>query len=104
MKARALILLGAMMTTGTTATALPVPPPYMAPKKANAEQINQTYRNKLQALRGEVIETQARDGGMLTEAHRAELQDKLDRIHAGFRREVRDVDVFSVSADGRRRR
>jgi len=99
---KALFVLAAVMTTGSSAYALPSQPPFMAPKKANAEQINYTYRQKLEALRGEVISTQARDGGVLTDAHRAALQDRLDRIHADLRRQVRDVDMYSVSADGRR--
>jgi hypothetical protein len=33
-----------------------------------------------------VIATQARDGGVFTDAHRAVLQDRLHRIHTDFRR------------------
>lgn len=99
---RALPLLGALMMTGMTAHAYPSPPPYMPSQKPTAEQINQTYRHKLQALRAEVIATQESDGGALTQAHRAALQERLDRIHADLRREIRDIDVYSVSAEGRR--
>jgi len=107
MIARALLLSGALMMTGTAVQAYPGQPPFFAPNAANkptAEQIRYNYRNKLVALREEAIAIRDQDGGTLTDAHRAELQDRLDRIHADLRQEISDGDVFSVSADGRRRR
>lgn len=40
------------------------------------------WRIELAALRREAIEQQERDGGTLTNEHRASLQAKLDRINA----------------------
>lgn len=86
MNVRSFFVLGAVMTASSSAYAIPSRPPFMTPKKASAEQSNYTYRQRLEALRSKVIATQARDGGVFTDAHRAVLQDRLHRIHTDFRR------------------
>lgn len=59
-----------------------------------------THRNRLIALRTEALDLQARDGGMLTPEHKAQLQTKLDRIQVRFAEMRRRADIFSVGATG----
>jgi hypothetical protein len=40
-------------------------------------------KHAVEAIRQEAVKQQAADGGKLTEAHRAELQRKLDAVMAG---------------------
>jgi len=60
-----------------------------------------THRNRLIALRTEALAQQARDGGTLTADHKAQLQQKLDRIQLRFAEMRRRADIFSVDGWGR---
>ena len=40
-------------------------------------------KHALEAIRQEALKQQAADGGKLTDAHRAELQHKIDTVQAG---------------------
>jgi hypothetical protein len=79
-----------------------VHPQYIPPPRRQTWQIAAAHRARLEQLRADALDLRARDGGTLTGAHYAQIQDKLDAINADYRRQLRNNDIFSVGADVRR--
>lgn len=62
---------------------------------------DKTFHDRMVALRSDAIAQQASDGGTLTPEHRAQLQNRLDRIRLRYAEVRRRADLFSVDAAGR---
>jgi hypothetical protein len=73
-------------------------PQYIPPPRRQTSQIAAEHRARLRELRAHALEQRAQDGGVLTGAHYAQIQDKLDAINADYRRQLRNNDIFSVDA------
>ena len=73
---------------------------YVAAVRTPREVISLRFSKRLEALRREALARRQADGGVLTPAHRALLQAKLDRLQASYRHAVRNIDPMSVNADG----
>ena len=54
------------------------------------------YLKDLNALRDEGLALQQADGGTLTPAHRAQLQDKLDGLRASYRSRIARSDPWAI--------
>ena len=61
------------------------------------------HRTRLVALREEGLAQQAEDGGILTHAHRGELERKLDRIQLRFAELRRRAATYAVDSNGHAR-
>lgn len=75
-------------------------PNYEAPIKTPLHMVDLEFARRLEALRQEGLERQRFEGGTLSPASRAELQAKLDRELAAYRRKFKRNDPWSVNADG----
>ena len=82
------------------APAFSAPPIYVAPRALNDEQLLHVYRQKLKPLRQEVLARKVAEGGDLSEASRAEFQQRLDHLNEQFRRFVRKQHVYGVNGWG----
>lgn len=64
----------------------PWPQYYGPPVPEMIAQINAGYTAELKALHEDGLAIRQADGGTLSPSHRAELQTRLDRINASYRR------------------
>ena len=67
------------------------------------EAANVRFTRDMEALRKDALAQQALDGGVLTPAHRVQLQARLDQINAAYRDHFGRSDALRVNADGSRR-
>ena len=78
--------------------------PYVSwPDNETIIQINLQHSAELEALRVDGLAIQRADGGTLTPAHRAELQARLDKIQASYRRLIYRSDPWAVDSMGMRK-
>lgn len=58
------------------------------------------YHHDLKKLREDILRQQRADGGTLQAANAARFQARLDKLNAGYRRNVQNNDPLSVDATG----
>lgn len=76
------------------------PDTYHRPELKPMALINKRYLDRMTVIRQDALDLRAKDGGTLTEEHRAEIQVRIDKVEASYRRELRRNNPSSVDANG----
>ncbi|WP_341208948.1 hypothetical protein [uncultured Sphingomonas sp.] len=97
---RIFVAAGAMLLAPVAAQAGPVFSATGTVVRALPDQIANTYRQDLLALRKVALIQQQRDGGALSADSRASIQMRLDAINARYARAVRNNNPLSLDSTG----